>query len=296
MQKRLIVNADDYGQALGINVGIIEAHLKGIVTSTTIMAAGQALKDGVARLKDAPKLGLGCHLVLIGETPICKPSEIASLVDSQGAFPRTLTSFMFNMLSGRAKYRQIVQEFRAQLDRLFDLGLPITHCDSHKHSHAHPMVLEAVLEVAEAYKIRYIRNPFEQCGLAQLRAIYDNRPAFGQKYLLTKLLSYYGAIFRQRMRQTQIAYPTQFQGFMATGRLSPELLIKLLSQLSTGINELMCHPARLDAQLQAAATRLKASREQELAALIDPQVQVAITQQAIKLVSFRDLTQDLTPI
>ena len=34
---KLIVNADDYGMTKGVNLGIIEAHKNGIVTSTTLM-------------------------------------------------------------------------------------------------------------------------------------------------------------------------------------------------------------------------------------------------------------------
>ena len=31
--KRLIVNADDFGRTRGVNAGVLEAHLFGIVTS-----------------------------------------------------------------------------------------------------------------------------------------------------------------------------------------------------------------------------------------------------------------------
>ena len=34
---KLIVNADDFGLSKGVNLGIIEAHKNGIVTSTTLM-------------------------------------------------------------------------------------------------------------------------------------------------------------------------------------------------------------------------------------------------------------------
>ena len=37
---RLIVNADDFGLTSGVNRGIAEAHAKGIVTSSTLIADG----------------------------------------------------------------------------------------------------------------------------------------------------------------------------------------------------------------------------------------------------------------
>lgn len=289
--KRLVVNADDYGMAVGVNLGIVEGHQRGILTSATIMANGAALIDGIARLKDAPRLATGCHLVLLGGEPVAAASSVRSLTDGAGRFPRTLSAFIWLISSGTVKYQEIVTEFRAQLDRLIAMNVTLSHCDSHKHSHAHPMVLDAVIQVAEEYKIRYIRNPFER---GRLRAVWSwGGGALLKKYALSKMLSYYRLVFQMRMRETPVRCPDHFQGFIATGRLSPELMPKILAQVSEGVTELMCHPARLDADLQAAHTRLKASRERELAALTSPQARAALKAQGIELTSFRELAEEL---
>jgi predicted glycoside hydrolase/deacetylase ChbG (UPF0249 family) len=52
----------------------------------------------------------------------------------------------------------------------------------------------------------------------------------------------------------------------------------------------MCHPGKLGPELQQAATRLKESREIELAALTSPDVRRVIERRGIELVSYRDLT------
>ena len=36
-ERRLIMNADDFGISPGVNAGIIEAHERGIVTSASLM-------------------------------------------------------------------------------------------------------------------------------------------------------------------------------------------------------------------------------------------------------------------
>lgn len=295
MKKLLIVNADDYGQATGINIGIIEGHLRGIITSTTIIASGKALDDGLARLKEAPNLGLGCHLVLIGEDPVAKASHIRSLVNSKGKFPGTLTDFMWLMTLGQAKYSEIVIELRSQLDKLLNLGLTISHCDSHKHSHAHPKVLDAVIQVAEEYKISYIRNPFERCRVKQLQQMFGKYPSLSisKKYLLSRMLDYYHSIFIKQMAKTNLRYPDYFQGFIATGNLTTEIIPKLLSQVNEGVSELMCHPARLDEDLKRTQTRLKHSRESELAAVTSQAAFATIKSEAIELVSFRHLASQM---
>ena len=51
----------------------------------------------------------------------------------------------------------------------------------------------------------------------------------------------------------------------------------------------MCHPGYCTAELRAARTRLKDSREQELGALIAPEVRTALREAEVELVSYREL-------
>ena len=46
--KRLMVNADDFGRTRGVNAGVLEAHLFGIVTSATVMVLEPAAEEGVS--------------------------------------------------------------------------------------------------------------------------------------------------------------------------------------------------------------------------------------------------------
>jgi len=61
--KYLIVNADDFGYSFSVNKGIIEAHEKGIVTSTSVMVDAIASQEAAA-LKHFPKLSVGLHFVV----------------------------------------------------------------------------------------------------------------------------------------------------------------------------------------------------------------------------------------
>jgi len=74
--RRLIVNADDFGFTAGINRAIVEAHTRGIVTSTTLMANGRAFDDAVRSAATVPGLSVGCHVVLIdGEVVLSQPAK-----------------------------------------------------------------------------------------------------------------------------------------------------------------------------------------------------------------------------
>ncbi|HEX7251251.1 MAG TPA: ChbG/HpnK family deacetylase, partial [Thermoanaerobaculia bacterium] len=76
--KRLIVNADDLGRTAGINAGVLDAHLYGIVTSSTVMILQKSAGEGVRRILDmAPRLSLGLHFAITGGgAPASAPSSV----------------------------------------------------------------------------------------------------------------------------------------------------------------------------------------------------------------------------
>ncbi len=53
----------------------------------------------------------------------------------------------------------------------------------------------------------------------------------------------------------------------------------------------MCHPGYADEDLAAIATRLTASRERELDALIAPETRAALDREAIELINYGDLVE-----
>src|SRR4030095_942952 len=62
--RRLIVNADDFGQSAGINEGIIQSHEKGVVTSASIMVRGPWASAAADYARAKPALSVGLHLDL----------------------------------------------------------------------------------------------------------------------------------------------------------------------------------------------------------------------------------------
>jgi predicted glycoside hydrolase/deacetylase ChbG (UPF0249 family) len=59
--KYLIVNADDFGASRGITRGILEAHQRGILTSTSLMVNAPAAMEAAALSRGAPNLSVGLH-------------------------------------------------------------------------------------------------------------------------------------------------------------------------------------------------------------------------------------------
>jgi len=75
--KRIIVNADDLGLSRGITDGILLSHLKGIVTSASLMMNQPATEYAVKCLGDDVRtLDVGIHLNLCQGSPVLPPSSV----------------------------------------------------------------------------------------------------------------------------------------------------------------------------------------------------------------------------
>jgi chitin disaccharide deacetylase len=262
--RRLIVNADDFGFTRDVNEGIVEAHREGILTATTIMANGDAFEHAVALARETPSLDLGCHLVLVQGRSVADPSK---------ELPATVGELAKALLRRRIP---VYDELLAQVRKIVRAGIRPTHLDTHKHTHLLPPVLDAMARLAREFRIPWVRRPF------------DFRIDSGAR--LTKSAVAVGIrVTRPGFARTlsELKTTDHFAGFQITGTLSEQNLIATLSRLPEGLTEFMCHPGKLGPELRAAKTRLKESRELELAALKSPAVRSAIESQGIELVNYR---------
>ena len=92
---------------------------------------------------------------------------------------------------------------------------------------------------------------------------------------------FYRALTRRSLKTTG-----HFAGFQLTGRFRAAHLVALIRALPDGFTEFMCHPGCCTDELRAARTRLKESREQELATLLDPTVRAALDQSGVQLCAY----------
>jgi len=287
--KRLIVNADDFGFTRGVNEGILRAHRNGIVTSTTIMANGDAFNEAVEAARANPSLGVGCHLSAVGGRPVSKPSEIPTLVDRDGLLPPTLGQLLMKFARRSVSTDDIAAEFRAQLARITGAGITPTHLDTHKHSHTHPQVMRALAQVAAEFGVVCVRNPFESIAVGSL-GLLSSWKYLKQAAKATAIQP--GAIrFRQVVAEYGLKTTDRFLGVRLTGMLDVAAIRSMMKSLTEGTSELMCHPGLYDDELEKAQTRLKQARERELDAVSDPELRRFAEEHGIELISYRSLSQ-----
>ena len=84
--RRLIVNADDFGRSHSINQAVVRAHREGILTTASLMVNGGAGDEAIELARQNPQLGVGLHVSLVCGTSALPPGAIPGLVDADGNF------------------------------------------------------------------------------------------------------------------------------------------------------------------------------------------------------------------
>nr|WP_321509182.1 ChbG/HpnK family deacetylase [uncultured Hyphomonas sp.] len=276
---RLIVHADDFGLSERVNDGVADAHLNGILTSTSIMACAPAFDHAVALAKATPSLDIGVHLTLIEERPLTDPAKIPSLVDETGHFHKHITVFAKLYFRGLINPEEVRLELDAQIARIRESGLAISHLDSHQHVHMLPGILKVAQDLGRKHGIAPMRLPREPVSPYML-ASPGGLSRVAQQLVLNHFCRRGGKGFG----------PTtdRFAGFYFGGKLDTDALLKVIAAMpQTGTCELMCHPGEDD----PASDKLHWGYNwaHELSALKADTVKAEVAAKGIELISFRDL-------
>jgi hopanoid biosynthesis associated protein HpnK len=286
--RRLIINADDFGFTAGVNRAIVEAHSRGIVTSSTLMANGTAFADAVELAQSVPRLSVGCHVVLIDGEPVLAARQLPSLT-REGRFRDGLKTFAARALAARMDDEEVFAEATAQIRRIQTAGIRVAHFDTHKHTHLFPRILRPVLRAAKACGVAAVRNPFGP-RLPMRSSELLQRPNLWTRYAQLRVLGAFARKFRAAVEQEGFATTDGTLGIEVTGTLDESLFHAIADSMPDGTWEFVCHPGYNDADLQKANTRLRASREMELRVLTLAGARGILEERGVQLMSYIDLT------
>jgi hopanoid biosynthesis associated protein HpnK len=280
--RRLIVNADDFGLRREVDLGVAEAFDRGIVTSASLVAAGESFEHAVALARARPALDLGIHLLLTEGRPVSPADRIPSLLDKRGQFPPGWASFVRRYASGRIRTRELEVELRAQVERALASGLQFSHLDSHQHLHMLPRILPIVVRLAGEYGLAAIRCPRQSncAGLGRSRMGAVSRA------LELAALRALCRLGKRALRVNGILTADDFRGFAEAGRWHTDTLVSTIESLRPGLTEVGCHPGADDAVDRELGWGYR--WEQELAALASREVAGAIARRGVDLTTYRE--------
>jgi hopanoid biosynthesis associated protein HpnK len=275
--KNLIITADDFGAAIQVNEAVERAHRDGILSAASLMVAGAAAQDAVARAKTMPKLRVGLHLVLVEGKPVLPATAVPDLVDKTGHFRTDMAragAAMFFLPKVRAQLRA---EIEAQFAAFAATGLAFDHVNAHKHFHLHPTIAGLMVEMAAAYGVKGARVPLEpQAVLAQIEAHKSSG--------VVALTAPFARGLKRRFRRAGIAAPDSVFGLAWSGAMTPARVTGLIEHLPEGLSEIYLHPATGPYAGSAPGYQY----EGELAALTDPRLPPLLAAKAVRTGGFGD--------
>jgi predicted glycoside hydrolase/deacetylase ChbG (UPF0249 family) len=249
---KLVFNADDFGSHPTISRGIIQAIKRGVVRSTTVMA-NMVDDESLSALAALSQVSVGVHLNLTKGKPL---TSLNPRYLEGGKFSRA--KMYFPEGAPLLRERVIRAEFEAQVGRLADAGIAITHLDSHQNIHSFVNVLDVAADIAL------------ERGLA-MRTLSPAMSAY---------LDWKG-----------VRHPAMLiSGFFGKNNIGEVQLLSLLNSVrgKDGIMEVMCHPG-LTAGLPREHTEYYEEREQELTALCSSGLKAWLEDNSVHLADYDDV-------
>jgi len=268
MKKCLIINADDFGLHEDINKGIEKAIQFGTVKSTSFIVNTPAFDSSVEIIRKYPEVSVGVHLNLTDGRPLTSFDSGKALLNKEGCFLNSHLRLVRAILNYPEVLGAIYEEFQAQIIKLSDKGVKITHLDSHGHVHILPNLLKISLDLAKKFQIPFVRVPKEEF--------------FSVKVIILNILS---NLALPKLKKEGLKTTDYFLGVAGAGKFTKEKLLGLVSRIHYGLTELVVHPG-LDTNRLLKYLQWGYSREDELAALTDKKIKEEFSKNGIILSDF----------
>jgi len=296
---RILVSADDLGLTKGITDGILLAHREGVLSSTSVLAGGEAFDYAMEQWRSRPTLALTAHLNLM-EGPSSAPArDVDLLVDARGEMALSFVQLLGLSLKlrGAARERlrgQIRDELDAQLHAVAAAAGPQwqPRVDGHQHYHLIPIVLEALLELHERWNFSWVRVTDEPFFLA--RPLAPALPNYlGPNLAKHGILKVLSRRAKKELARKGIPHCRWFVGLLFSGQMMIDPVRCAIAHLeglpSTALGpddivEILLHPGRAgDSEAGRWGTRhdlrdyyVSPWRDRERATLCSPEFRSAV--------------------
>lgn len=238
MTKRIVLCADDYGQAAAVSQGILDLISAGRLTAASCLVNLPGWKEQASGLHPfLDKADIGLHLNFTEGKPVS--AIYSEQVDAEFMpLPQILKRAVLR--SGLLRPAAIEAEIEAQLDQFVSVvGCHPRFIDGHQHVHHLPVIRDALLAV---YQKRLAGQQVYMRAVTQKLGFLD---VFRKGYKCLAIHLTGGADFAGFLDRNGIAHNTSFSGiypFTAASRYREFFQGFLRESDDRGL--IMCHPGR----------------------------------------------------
>jgi predicted glycoside hydrolase/deacetylase ChbG (UPF0249 family) len=292
MTKNLIVNADGFGFTTGINRGIEQAVERGIVTSISVNSNFDACEELPAFVARFPQISVGVHVNPAVGRPVAAAKDIPTLVNERGEFHGN--GFTRRLLTRKIDTGELEHELSLQVVRIQDMGVVVSHLDSHQNRHLYPPFFFVFLDLLGKHGVPCMRT-HAHFALAEdgdrrrhLAGYFARHPSRTLTHVAASAEMRYarrrGALMADRLMSTS-----------HTGdKADQEKWAQLIRNVPDGWSEVYCHPAEPDDELAKWATYVE-PRRREIEVLTSERTRLEVERSGVALRSFHDLVRARRP-
>ena len=270
----VIVHADDIGMCQATLPAYDNLLDAGLLSSASTMVPCAWFPAVAAYCHKNPSVDMGVHLTLTSEWdiyrwgPISVGTEVATLLDDEGYFPRGT-----GPIREKASVEAVRAEIAAQIERALTAGIDATHLDHHMGVLGEPHLLSLLAEVAQQYGL-----PWRELNPTEARADGNARQPKQREILL------------HAASQGQPLFDARFGLPLDQPHNQLALAKQIFAALPTGLSFLIAHPAADTPELRALAPDWP-SRVANYEALVSRELRAFVRDQGVQVIGFRELRE-----
>lgn len=276
MSKKLVITADDFGISKEANTAIQKAFTDGVLTSTCIMANGDAFDHAIEILPDFSEISMGVHLNIIEGKSLVTPDKVTMLCDAEGNYKNGFASLLAKS-SSPTFLNEVEYDFRSQIEKILD-KTPVSHINSHVHTHAIPNLFKLTCHLAKEYSIKYVRTQTEiPYMVPSLRKHLQVR--YPINLIKAILLGAFSTANQEALREYDLLTNDYFIGIAYTGYMDENALLSGIKAIKKdGITEVILHPTM---------DKTKQDNYQEFLSFTNPKLKTEIEKSDWKLTNHK---------
>lgn len=283
MERRLIINADDFGFCPETNRAIKELFSAKLITSTSLLVTAEGALEAAEIIKE-DNLNFGIHLTLnsdFSEYPWKVAYKGQSTLNDGKGYLHSDT----RMVARYAKYRDVNLECEAQFDLVDSLGITPDHFDNHSGTmygiNLRPFFINA-FRLSKKYDLPFRfpkRNSF-------LKSYFSGKVP-GYISFAHKMILGTAKICRAQLIDDIISNPFPIKDISSYEDLE-EYYLNQISKIGKGVTEMFFHPS-YPSEKYSKITPEWLKREYELQFLMTGKLQKRVDEEGIKLISYKEI-------
>lgn len=155
----IIINADDFGISSIVNKEIERCMKEGLISSSSVMANGIAFEEVALIITKYPNISCGVHLTLDEFDSLTKSAILYKygITDNNGTF---IKGSIWKKHYPKELKDAIYDEWKAQILKILNSGIDISHIDGHHHCHTILELLEVLKNLCNEFKIFKVRQAY----------------------------------------------------------------------------------------------------------------------------------------